>query len=33
LLADRFGVGHATLALECHACDDDQHAAVDQVGE
>ncbi len=25
LLADRFGVDHATLELECHACDDEHH--------
>jgi cobalt-zinc-cadmium efflux system protein len=24
-LADRFGIEHATLELECHACDDDDH--------
>jgi cobalt-zinc-cadmium efflux system protein len=23
MLADRFGISHATLELECHACDDD----------
>jgi cobalt-zinc-cadmium efflux system protein len=25
LLIDRFAIDHATLELECHACEDDQH--------
>ena len=25
MLADRFGIGHSTLELECHPCDDDMH--------
>jgi cobalt-zinc-cadmium efflux system protein len=29
LLAERFGIDHATLELECHACDDDVHARRD----
>jgi cobalt-zinc-cadmium efflux system protein len=29
LLADRFDIDHATLELECHACDDDAHAPRD----
>jgi cobalt-zinc-cadmium efflux system protein len=27
LLAERFGITHATLELECHACDDDDPAS------
>jgi cobalt-zinc-cadmium efflux system protein len=29
MLAERFGIDHATLELECHACDDDVHATRD----
>ena len=25
VLAEKFGIVHATLELECHACDDDIH--------
>ncbi|MGI9612089.1 MAG: cation diffusion facilitator family transporter [Acidimicrobiales bacterium] len=28
MLADRFGVDHATLELECHRCDDNEHGSV-----
>jgi cobalt-zinc-cadmium efflux system protein len=27
MLQERFGIGHATLELECHPCADDQHEA------
>jgi cobalt-zinc-cadmium efflux system protein len=29
LLSARFGIDHATLELECHACDDDAHVTPD----
>jgi hypothetical protein len=25
MLADRFGIAHTTLELECHECDDPTH--------
>ena len=27
MLADRFGIGHSTLELECHPCDDPETVA------